>query len=87
VQQRGVEAPLYYLHTRTSLTLIFFTNSSHSLMTNNESLLLRIATLDARITLLERRLNLRGAAASNDPVKMEKTTSPHLVLVCTPEDK
>ena len=56
-------------------------------MTNNESVLLRIATLDARITLLERRLNLSGAAASNDPVKKEKTNSPHLVLVCTPEDK
>ena len=87
MQQRGVEAPLYYLHTRTSLTLIFFTNQLTSQMTNNDSLSIRIAALEARITLLERRLSLSGAATNKPAVKKAETTSPHLVLVCTSEDK
>lgn len=55
-------------------------------MTNNESLLIRIATLEARITLLERRLTLSGAAPSKLSLKIVEQASPQVVLA-TPVDK
>lgn len=52
-------------------------------MTTNDSLLIRITTLEARIALLEKRLYLSGAAPSKLSVKVVEQASPQVVLAST----